>query len=101
MAILIDMDMPKRCRECNVLIDCDGCEGWRCKCGISQMDVGYLNELSKKNSRPYWCPLREVVRCKDCKNASECIVPESVYCDEMDRAVDCQGYCHHGEWREE
>lgn len=87
MAILIDMPMPKTCYYCKFDV-----------CGFCMVE-----ELQKKDSdaKPDWCPLREVVRCKDCKNASESLVPESVYCDEMDRAVYIQGFCHHGERREE
>ena len=57
MAILIDGGMPENCRDCR----------------LSEMYPNgsmFCIVERKKNydgGRPDWCPLREVVRCKDCK----------------------------------
>ena len=37
-----------------------------------------------------------VVRCKDCENASGCISSFRVWCEEFDRPVALDGYCHLG-----
>lgn len=93
MAILIDMDMPMpdNCEDCGAL-------------GLYHVTMckeARFTIFMHEAKRPEQCPLREVVRCKDCKHASNSLVPESVYCDEMERAVYIQGFCHHGERREE
>jgi hypothetical protein len=60
--IQIDMQMPKNCIDCPACneylmcaIPCDG-RGW------GENDVKDFNQ-----SRPEWCPLKEVVQCKHCK----------------------------------
>ena len=54
--IAINMEMPDNCTKCPCLND----EYWSCNA-----DWG-LTEPSTKH-RPKGCPLKEIVRCKDCK----------------------------------
>ena len=60
--ILIDMPMPKNC------IDCPACNEYL-MCAIPCNGRGWgendVKDFSK--SRPEWCPMKEIVRCKDCK----------------------------------
>ena len=96
MAILIDMDMPENCGKCEILVDCDGCEGWQCMCGITHRDIGYARDKDAMTSKPDWCPLKEVVKCKDCKHWGQdgykegckyavCIVTENDWCSFAER----------------
>ena len=61
--IQIDMPMPKNCLDCPACneylmcaIPCNG-RGW------GENDVKDFSQ-----SRPEWCPMKEIVRCKDCKH---------------------------------
>lgn len=38
----------------------------------------------------------EVVRCKECEQGSPCMVSHRVWCEEFDRPVAMDGYCHFG-----
>ena len=65
MAILIDMDMPQNCGECINLV-CSTITG-EVACVVAGKVVANDDEDTPKN-RPDWCPLREVVRCRECKS---------------------------------
>lgn len=45
-------------------------------------------------------PSIDIVRCKECKHSEESLVSGSVYCNEMDRAISENGFCHKGERKE-
>ena len=74
MMILIDIDMPKNCLECPAHDDYMTCvfpvqgRGW------GSNDV---TEYTK--GRPGWCPMKELILCKDCKyslsNSRFCAYP--------------------------
>lgn len=80
MSILIKgAEMPKGCAECPCIL-----EEWMC--GAKGLYVH--NELINPfKERPNWCPLAEVVRCKDCKWWSECrmLDDDNGYCSEGER----------------
>lgn len=52
------MEMPKSCKECELMMDCDSCEGWEVVC-VLQGSFGYLRDLPK-DRRDESCPLVEV-----------------------------------------
>lgn len=37
-----------------------------------------------------------VVRCKECEQGSICMIANRVWCEEFDRPVPYDGYCHYG-----
>jgi hypothetical protein len=45
-------------------------------------------------------PSIDIVRCKECRHSEESLVSCSVYCNEMDRAISENGFCHKGERKE-
>lgn len=52
MSVLIKgMDMPKSCRQCNLMIDCDGCEGYPCYCSVLSKYIGYKEDVHTDNRR--------------------------------------------------
>ena len=61
--IQIDMPMPKNC------IDCPACNEYL-MCAIPCNGRGWGENDVKEFSqnRPEWCPMKELVRCKDCKH---------------------------------
>ena len=65
MAILIDMDMPTDCRDCPM--ETYYSSTGETVCIASWEILAYPYQTIQFNGRPDWCPLREVVRCKDCK----------------------------------
>lgn len=79
MAILIDMDMPTDCRDCPMVM-------YYAHCGYTQCRAN--NEVLAKNyktipfdGRPDWCPLREVIMCRNC-----------LYADRSEDVLYCKGY---------
>lgn len=92
MSVLIDMPMPENCSDCRLMVD-----GW-CYC-IKAED--WQSRKVEFEDRPDWCPLREVVRCVDCRYSEESYVISCVYCERNDRSCVKEGYCHRGERREE
>ena len=91
MAILIDMPMPHDCGECVFMVD-----GW-CYC-IKAED--WQSREIEFEDRPGWCPLREVVRCKDCKRY-ESDGGALMTCTLNDMITDDDCFCWWGERREE
>ena len=89
MAILIEMPMPDNCSDCRLMVD-----GW-CY-GMPVEDVSDI-DIEK---RPDWCPLREVVMCKDCKRY-ESDGGALMTCTLHDMITDDECFCWWGERREE
>ena len=61
--IQIDMEMPKNC------LDCPACNEYL-MCAIPANGRGWGENDVKdfSQSRPEWCPMKELVRCKGCKH---------------------------------
>ena len=66
MAILIDMDMPTDCRDCPM--ETYYSSTGETVCIASWEILAYPYQTIQFNGRPDWCPLREVVRCRECKS---------------------------------
>ena len=59
--IQIDMQMPKNC------IDCPACNEYlMCAIPCNGRGWGENDVKDFSQSRPEWCPMKELVRCKDC-----------------------------------
>lgn len=56
------MEMPKNCKECELMMDCDSCEGWEVVCVLKGC-IGYLCDLPE-DRRLEDCPLVEVEETK-------------------------------------
>ena len=60
MSVLIKgIDMPNSCRTCELLMNCDACEGYECYCCATGSNLGYYKSLSS-TQRHDDCPLVEV-----------------------------------------
>ena len=58
MAVRFDIEMLKSCCECDVWSKAIGEDG-------ADYDCELINEI---NTKPDWCPLKEVVTCGECKH---------------------------------
>ena len=98
MAILIDMDMPEECGKCCFL---NAKFSLNPECSLEGRNP-FNDTMNISRGRPYWCPLREVVRCKDCVHR----VPQGdglthwYACMVMEQNDD-EWFCSFGERREE
>lgn len=86
--ILIDLPMPEACNVCPFNYDFCWCnafgnydEKWE------KYSDDWNDHVCDRKTRPEYCPLQEIVRCKDCKHGQneewdngEC-VDKTVYCD--------------------
>ena len=52
------MKMPKSCKECDLFVNCDSCEGWQCLCVILGQ-IGYYESVPN-DCRLEGCPLDEI-----------------------------------------
>ena len=61
--IVIDIPMPKKCAECP-------CNGNRLygNCQVKGRWLGGEEGSSMAENRPEWCPLKEMVTCKNCRH---------------------------------
>ena len=61
--IVIDIPMPKKCAECP-------CNGNRLygNCQVKGRWLGGEEGSPMAEKRPEWCPLKEMVTCKDCRH---------------------------------
>ena len=96
MAILIDMDMPENCGECE-FCHTENFETWCCPTG---------REDILHDARPDWCPLREVVMCRECESYIKSENESEVWelCNHgmvSIHSVDGEGFCSRGKRREE
>ena len=66
--ILINEPMPTGCAECFFSTGCNACEGFIDTCTLTgkQFKVKDYGTVYP-DPRPDWCPLMEIVHCKDCK----------------------------------
>lgn len=90
MAILIDMPTPTTCNNCKLFNSTpNGLYPYSCRVTWKKVEP-FLK------SRPNWCPLREMVKCKDCKHWGQdgykegckymmCIVAENDWCSFEER----------------
>ena len=67
MSVIVKgMNMPENCIKCRMLFD-----GW---CYVSPPDiderVAPTVEDAWEQGKPEWCPLEEVIHCRDCKHYS-------------------------------
>ena len=108
MAILIDRDMPEECGKC-CFLDIDVFLNNDC---ILEDRNPFSDTMDLSRGRPYWCPLREVVRCKDCIYwvPDQVGVVEQPYCTRLGfeelsgldlRIGSAEHFCCFGERREE
>lgn len=91
MAILIDMPMPTECRGCPMEMYYFNTGETRCR--ASGKMLAYPYQTIQFEGRPDWCPLREVVRCKDCKYwvPDQVGVVEQPYCTRLGRGDELIG----------
>ena len=62
--IQIDKPMPEGCDVCPLMYDYIQCNALPEGC---EDDDDFNNYEFDWTKRPDWCPLKEIVRCKDCK----------------------------------
>ena len=63
--IQIDMPMPTNC------IDCPACNEYlMCAIPVNGRKWGENDVHDFGQGRPEWCPMKELVRCKDCKRGA-------------------------------
>ena len=60
--ITIDIDMPSNCDECRFNTEYDFCKA---------MPDNFCGNTDNRK-RPGWCPLKELIKCKDCKWLGRC-----------------------------
>ena len=65
--LLIDLPMPEACDVCPLNYDFYWCKGLKDEDFYKYSD-DWNEQVCEGKRRPEYCPLKEVVRCKDCKH---------------------------------
>ena len=68
--ILIDLPMPKACDVCPFNYDFCWCTAFRNHDEWEKYSDDWNYHVYDRETRPEYCPLKEIVRCKDCKYAA-------------------------------
>ena len=96
MAILIDMPMPTECRDCPM--EMYHYNTGETICIASGEMLAYPYQTIQFEGRPDWCPLREVIRCGNCKF----LMPSGLCTVFADGGIrpSVSDFCSYGERRE-
>ena len=66
--ILIDLPMPEACDVCPFNYDFCWCTAFGNHDEWEKYSDDWNDHVCDRETRPEYCPLKEIVRCKDCKN---------------------------------
>ena len=85
--LMIDLPMPEACDVCPFNYDFCWCTAFGNHDEWEKYSDDWNYHVCDRKTRPEYCPLKEIVRCKDCNhgqyeewNNGEC-VDKTVYCD--------------------
>ena len=100
--LLIDLQIPEACDVCPLNYDFCWCRGFK-EGEFDKYSDDWNDQVCEGEHRPEYCPLKEIVRCKDCKYRSEETYTHGVTCKEVyvcqinDVAKNPDWYCADGE----
>lgn len=78
MITIKDMTMPTYCQECRFeSIDGDWNEAYYYCTAVPNREI--IDDMERQRDRMVWCPLSEIVQCKDCKWADDLGI-SGLYC---------------------
>lgn len=64
MKLIVEMEMPRNCKECAFSTGCSFCEGYDDHCVLAPIDTDYKWNFSdgiEPQERPSWCPIKGVL----------------------------------------
>lgn len=67
--ILIDLPMPEACDVCPFNYDFCWCTAFRNNDEWEKHSDDWNDHVCDRKTRPEYCPLKEIVMCKDCVNS--------------------------------
>jgi hypothetical protein len=86
MVAIKDMEMPKYCNDCEFCHDSFG------YCNLASEYIPGYSFFKDENEKPDFCPLAEIVTCKDCKHNRDGVCPnyrhfvdDNFYCADAER----------------
>jgi hypothetical protein len=86
MVAIKDMEMPKYCNDCEFCHDSFG------YCNLASEYIPGHSFFKDENEKPDFCPLVEIVTCKDCKHNRDGVCPnyrhfvdDNFYCADAER----------------
>ena len=94
MIAIPNMEKPRSCFECPMQF------GGMCYVAPSEIEstiAETVQELREMGGKPNWCPLIEIVECKDCKwfiNEGSVTI-----CDTHEQYIEPTDFCSYGERR--
>ena len=94
--IVIDLPMPEACDVCPFNYDFCWCKAFGNHDEWEKYSDDWNAHVCDRKTRPEYCPLKEIIRCKDCKH----ILPKG-FCHKHARKVTDDFFCADGERRRE
>lgn len=91
--ILIDLQMPEACDVCPFNYDFCWCNAFGNHDEWEKYSDDWNDHVCDRETRPEYCPLKEIVRCKDCKYHGN-IWPD--YCVNLEQNTNDNFYCAYG-----
>ena len=107
--ILIDLPMPKACDVCPFNYDFCWCNAFGDNDEQEKHSDDWNDNVCDRETRPEYCPLKEIVRCKDCEHATMtadgkmckyCEMDTDDFGDQRDVYHDADWFCTDGERKE-
>ena len=98
--IQIDMQMPESCDVCPFNYDFCWCTAFGDYDNWKKYSDDWNENVCARTTRPEYCPLKEIVRCKNCKHG-KLYEPNCIDCEYMELARDADWYCADAERKTE
>lgn len=95
--LLIDLQMPEACDVCPLNYDFCWCKGFK-EGEFDKYSDDWNDQVCEGEHRPEYCPLKEIVWCKDCKKLG--YTNSHWFCKWLNRCVDEDWFCADGEAKE-
>lgn len=103
--ILIDFPMPKACDVCPFNYDFCWCNAFGNDDEWEKYSDDWNDHVCDRETRPEYCSLKEIARCKDCKHGEKLPTfqyhPNLTWCNKYERSHNDDWFCADGERRAE
>lgn len=97
--IQIDLPMPEACDVCPFNYDFCWCNAFGNHDEWEKYSDDWNKHVCDRKTRPEYCPLKEIVRCKDCKHGRQ-YDTNAVDCEYRELATEPDWFCADGKRKE-
>ena len=102
--IQVDLPMPEACDVCPFNYDFCWCQAFGNRDDWEKYENDWNENVCDRKTRPEYCPLKEIVICKDCKHQYFMTKSGNVICGHVNHESEkhsCDWYCADGEVKDD